>query len=223
MAKTDLLADDIHKEVQHLLPWYLTGRLDELSRARVEAHLANCAECRADLVGERRLMVEWAVLPIEAEHSWQRLRERLSVGPQSDIGGRTRLSGRLAAAGMKARRAVNSALPILGWALAAVQAIALVLIGVSPPPASAGGEYHSLGSAGPSTAGNILVMFRPDTAEQSVREILNSYHVRVVDGPTPAGAWLLHAPAPDRGRTLIGLRRFSAIEMAQPVDSDVTR
>ena len=76
MAKVVSIIDEKHTEAQYLLPWYLTGRLDAAARARVDSHLAVCAECRADLVEERRLMVEWAVLPIEAEHSWLRLRER---------------------------------------------------------------------------------------------------------------------------------------------------
>ncbi len=223
MANLDPLAEELHREAQYHLPWYLTGRLDSPLRARVDAHLADCAECQADLAGERRLMAEWAVLPIEAEHSWQHLRERLSRETLNDAGAGSKLSSRLVRAGTNARAMVRSTLPSIGWALAAAQAVALIMIGVSSQPVSSGGEYHSLGAAGPSTAGNILVMFRPDTSEQNVREILNLNHVRVVDGPTPAGAWLLQASPSDRGRTLIGLLKTPAVELAQPVDPGVTR
>ena len=223
MAKLDALAEELHRETQYHLPWYLTGRLEPSLRARVDAHLSDCAECRVDLAGERRLMAEWTVLPIEAEHSWQQLRERLPQETLINVGAGSKLSSRLVRAGTNAWAAVRFTSPSLGWALAAAQAVALIMIGVSSQPVSSGGEYHSLGAAGPSTAGNILVMFHPDTSEQNVREILSLNHVRVVDGPTSAGAWLLQAPASGRGQTLVGLRKTPAVELAQPVDPGVTR
>lgn len=45
------------REHPDVLPWYVTGRLDPDERARVEAHLRDCAECRAEveaLVSMRR-------------------------------------------------------------------------------------------------------------------------------------------------------------------------
>ncbi len=38
-----------HEDVQALAPEYLLGSLDEVTRARVAAHLAGCAECRDEL------------------------------------------------------------------------------------------------------------------------------------------------------------------------------
>ncbi|MGN6123617.1 MAG: anti-sigma factor family protein [Sphingomonas oligoaromativorans] len=44
-----------HLETERLLPWYVTGQLDPKDRLQVEAHLAECEECRAELLLERRL------------------------------------------------------------------------------------------------------------------------------------------------------------------------
>ena len=44
--------------VQKLLPWYLTGRLEDAERLQVDEHLATCAECRAELETER----QWQLL-----------------------------------------------------------------------------------------------------------------------------------------------------------------
>ena len=38
-----------HREAQDLLPWLANGRLDGAELQRVQAHLATCATCRADL------------------------------------------------------------------------------------------------------------------------------------------------------------------------------
>ena len=43
------LDTDMHHAVQALLPWYLTQRLDSEDVARVEAHLAGCPSCQAEL------------------------------------------------------------------------------------------------------------------------------------------------------------------------------
>ena len=36
-----------HDEAEELLPWYATGQLEAVQRERVEAHLAECADCQA--------------------------------------------------------------------------------------------------------------------------------------------------------------------------------
>ena len=76
---------DQHRETQSLLPWYLTGRLDETERARVEAHLSVCVECQAEAKAEHRLAEEIADLPpaepmFDVEHGWARLRRHVELG-----------------------------------------------------------------------------------------------------------------------------------------------
>ena len=83
------LEPDPHVAVQQLLPWYLTDRLAPAERAQVDAHVANCAECRAELEAERR----WQAGPVQAllqadsgtahgdvEQGWGRMRALLGDG-----------------------------------------------------------------------------------------------------------------------------------------------
>ena len=41
--------DDTAREHPAVLPWYVSGRLEPDERARVEAHLRDCAECRGEV------------------------------------------------------------------------------------------------------------------------------------------------------------------------------
>jgi anti-sigma factor RsiW len=45
---------DAHEQAQMLLPWHVNGSLEPGEAALVEAHLAECAECRATLPPTRR-------------------------------------------------------------------------------------------------------------------------------------------------------------------------
>ena len=45
----------VHQETWGLLPWLANGRADAAQRDRAEAHLAECADCRAELAREQRL------------------------------------------------------------------------------------------------------------------------------------------------------------------------
>ena len=74
MGNVIRLPGDRHREIQLLLPWYVTGRLDEADTARVETHLAGCAKCRAELKVEQRLDQEVAGLPLGVKSSTDRTR-----------------------------------------------------------------------------------------------------------------------------------------------------
>src|SRR5689334_7255201 len=71
------MSGDDHLETQALMPWYVNGRLESEELATVEAHLAECAECRADLRLQRRLQTEVAQLPMDIEQGWADMRRRL--------------------------------------------------------------------------------------------------------------------------------------------------
>ena len=70
-------------------------------------------------------------------------------------------------------------------------------------------------------AANVAVIFRPETPEKRLREILQASDARLVDGPTVADAYLLHVPAPDRNIALERLRRRAEVVLAEPVDQGV--
>ncbi|HEX5182653.1 MAG TPA: hypothetical protein VFW19_05805, partial [Allosphingosinicella sp.] len=85
------------------------------------------------------------------------------------------------------------------------------------------GPYHALGDAAPASgeaarAGNVLAMFRPNASVAAMRRSLDASGARFVDGPTPAGAYLLQVPGGGKGAALAALRRNPNVTMAEPID-----
>ena len=204
------LHGDRHQEAQLLLPWYVTGRLDPADQAQVEAHLSQCQQCQAELKLEQKLGVGCADLPMDVEQGWAAMQRRLAPDRPTPA-----LSVRL---GAWLSRAWRTGPPWLGWALGA-QLVLLLAAGVVLTPSLQPTRYHVLGAAPPPAAGNLVVIFRPDTQEQALRQTLNANHARLVDGPTAADAYLLHVPVAERAAVLARLRARSDIVLAQPIDS----
>jgi hypothetical protein len=197
-----------HDEIRALLPWYVTGRLEAGDHARVAAHLKTCRACQEDVEFERRLEVEVAAAPMDVEQGWMAMRRRLAQTPA-----RRRLSDRLGG--------LWQTPTWLGWALASqalliVAAGALTLRDKSPAPPAA--VYRALGAPTRPTAGNALLMFRPDTPERVLRRILQVADARLIDGPTAAGAYVVKVPSAERSRVLARLRARPEVTLAQPLD-----
>jgi anti-sigma factor RsiW len=194
---------DGHHAARELLPWYVTGRLDEAEAAQVEAHLDGCAECRAELRFEERLEAEVARLPLEVEAGWERMRRRI----EADRPERRR------------PWAWRAGAPYLGWAVAAALLLGFaVTLAPSLRPAPSAGGYHALSAPPAAEPGNAVVIFRPDTTETSMRQALQASGARIVDGPTAADAYVLHVPAARREAALTALRARRDIVLAHPVD-----
>jgi anti-sigma factor RsiW len=221
MGNIVTLSGGRHLDIQNLLPWYVSRRLDASESARVEAHLADCPECRADVVLERRLAAEWASVPMETETNWLRLRERV-MRDDAGRGGAT-VSSRLADSVRHALTRGRSWFTGLGWALAAAQAVALVAMVVTFRATAPAPVYHTLGAAPAPAIGNVLVIFDPGTSERRFRDTLQASHARLVDGPTAAGVYVLHVPADERAAILRRMRARSEVELAQPVDPGAIR
>ncbi len=191
-----------HREVQDLLPWYVTGKLEAAEREAVEAHLNVCAECREELAFQRELDVEIARLPLEVEQSWARMRRRIGEPGRRAFGG-----GAVAIAANW-----RTSAPWLLTGLVTLTAAWLLIVGQPS-------RYHALGAAPPpAAAGNVAVIFRPETPEAQLRAALRSTHGRLVDGPTAADAYILAVPAAEREAALAGLRGRRDIVMAEPID-----
>jgi anti-sigma factor RsiW len=208
MGKVIRLHGDRHREFQLLLPWYATGRLDADDQARMEAHLDGCPECQADLRAERRLADEVASLPVEVEQAWASMVQRMEARPQR----------RAANLWWKPRRLWRVGAPWLGWVVAAQAALFLLVVALwprTPQPA----VYHTLSAPQAMASGNIVVLFRPQTTEQAMREILKASDARLVDGPTAAGAYVLQAPGAERPVALARLRARPEVVLAEPIDS----
>ena len=186
---------DTHLQVLQILPWYATGQLDAAEQAEVQAHLAGCAECQAEVRFQRRLDAEIEALPIGIDQGWDSMKLRLQAEPAARpwrAVGRAWL-GRAAALAMAA-----------GWLLS---------------PALRPVAYHALGAAPIDPAGNVVVLFRPDAGQDGLAQALKTGRLRLIRGPTTAGAYLLQAPAAERLADLAALRRRPDVISAEAIDS----
>jgi anti-sigma factor RsiW len=208
MAEIVPLRPSEHDAVQQLLPWHVNGTLSAEETARVEAHLAECWECRHDLACERELAREVALLPLDVDEGWQAMAMRLPDQGANVDGPRLPRFSRAGPVGWA-----------VGGALAASVAFAVAIVGLQQPLAPAQ-TFHTLGSAGEASPGQVIVLFRPDTTEQQMRALLATQGARVVDGPTAAGAYLLRIDGRSPADAIRALRQSSEVVLAEPIASD---
>jgi hypothetical protein len=206
MAEIIHLRSNPHDEVQELLPWFVNGTLDRAEMERVETHLAECAECRAELAAERQLAAAVESIPLGSEAAWERMERRLDAPANLSshpVGGVWR-----------------KRVP-LGWAIASPAAVAaafaLVLINV-PARRPSQPQYRALGATEVARPANLVVQFQSATRVSDMQGALESVDARLVDGPTDTGAYLLHVDQAKREVALKQLRDNQAIALAQPID-----
>jgi hypothetical protein len=207
-----------HDHARGLLPWYVTGRLDAVEQAKVEAHLSVCADCQAEARAERRLCVEVAGLPIGVEHGWEQLRRRI----ERNAPRRPPLAVVRAWLGARNREAAGAWRAGPGWlrlAIAAQFCGLLILGGILLPGVRPAAQYHVLGARPSGAGGNLVVIFHPETTERDLRRTLEASDAQLAAGPNAAGAYLLRVPQARRGAVLASLRHSLAIELAEPVDA----
>jgi hypothetical protein len=204
MARIIRFNPDRHHKVLELLPWYVTGKLEDEDRVLVETHLRDCAECQAELRLERRLAGAVAELPFDADQGWTGMRARILAQAEP-----RRPFRRLVRALATPERT--------GWALAAQFVLAVVIVGLAlqtvPSP-----RYHALGAARRTAAGDAIVIFRPDANADALARAVRASGARIVDGPTAADAYVLDVPLSQRTAALARLRADAAVTLAEPID-----
>jgi len=197
---------DAHERAQMLMPWKVNGTLEEAEAALLEAHLAECAECRADFAAETDLRARIASMPHRQEPG------ELPTLP--------RLRPPTGAARAVLARVLGRRVP-LGWALAgpaaAAAAVALFLAMPQTSPA-ADPDYRLLGADERGSAGNVIVLFDPESTEHELREALEQVGGRLADGPTASGAYVIRVLAADRPAALERLRGLDQVMLAEPID-----
>lgn len=193
---------DEHAAVQALLPWYARGQLDDAETAQVQQHLLQCAACRQELAAEQPMQTLLSVAGTPA--------------PVGDVeASLARMHALMTPAA--APRATPRWMP---WALGLQGAAVAVLLGVLVITRPAEPVYQGLSAAGTApVAADALVMFKPGTSEQAVRELLQAEQAGVVAGPTETGAWLLRVDA----RGLAALRTAPIVAVAEPLQPGPSR
>lgn len=193
---------DEHAAVQALLPWFARGQLDEADTARVRQHLPHCTLCRNELAAERPMQTLLA-----------------GAGAPEDVGdveaGLAKLHARLLPVARQ-----HAAPRWVPWALGAQGAACALLLGLWLQARQDAPAYEGLSAAGAvPVAADALVMFKPGTGEQALRELLQAQGASVVAGPTETGAWLLRVDA----RGLAALRTAPIVQLAEPLQPGPAR
>jgi hypothetical protein len=188
---------DERSEIELLLPWYVTGRLDAGDAARVETYLAAHPEMRAQLAlvheeqeeaarsnealgGPSRAAIESVMAEIARERSlglspaglWDKVSEFLA-GP-------TVMSVRWGAAAAALLILLQAAL------------IGALLTARAPD------RYQT--ASGPSSAQKgftLLVGFTDRATAPDITALLAEYNAQIIDGPKPGGMYRLRLPAPE--------------------------
>lgn len=210
-----------HQKVQKLLPWLLTETLAGADLALVRRHLRDCDECVADLAWERRIQAAEPAVDSapDVERAFAALGDRL--GAQT-AHARPRRSGVSPAQWL--RQLWRDAGQWQRWTMAVQCAlIAVLAVALFEPAADdgmangrAGAQFRALSAPAPvAAAGNVLVMFKPDTTEAQLRRLLGAHGARIVDGPTVTDAYVLSLTGADQVAAVAALRREPAVVLAE--------
>lgn len=203
-----------HQAAQELLPWFVTNTLDAEEMALVREHLRTCTQCRGDTDMQRTLRAMQplpSALP-NAERAFARLRPLLETAPRQSA----QKPAQHLPSGFLRRLGTGASMMRLALAAQAVIIAMLAILLMRPDPAPV--LYRALGTPA-GAAGNVVVMFKPDTTERELRRILQESGARLVDGPTAADAYVLHIPRAHQQQAIVMLRSKSAVMLAEPLDS----
>ena len=199
-----------HGNATELLPWLVNDTLSGTERIRVERHLAECAACRDELEDLRALHA--SIAEDDADSLIARAFSRVSTRLDDVETGPTpkRILRWFATQWRQTRPWVRGAV-IAQSALLALLTVALV--GQSTP------QYYRTLAADPARANadnQVVVVFNSALRETELRNLLLDLHARIVDGPSPAGAYTLEVAHGEQGAALAKLRRTGSVVFAEP-------
>jgi hypothetical protein len=206
------LNTDVHQEAQELLPWFVLGTLNATETAAVQEHLRTCSQCQADVEFQRKLQAVPLAPRVELDvnSAFAKLKPQLAAAPQEKKG--PRFEDRLEGLRQAARQWW------MPWAIGAQTLALACLCVVVMQKQAAPVQYIALG-AQVEDKGNMVVMFKPQTAENELRRILQGADARVVDGPLVTGAYVVHVNDGKRAQALAALHGESAVTMAESLDA----
>ncbi len=198
-----------HDQARELLPWFANGTLDEDERKSVADHLCTCSGCRSEVESLDRVRRVVREQPAD-------------VGP--DVGNLDEILARIDHdAGVHHRKT-----PVVRWLLIA-QAAAIVILAVlllvpdSPRVEGNPQPFRTLSAEPetvPSGAQHLRIVFADTTTERQLREILQSVEARIVDGPSPVGAYTLRiTDIQDLVSVVERLRAKPSVRLAEPLAS----
>lgn len=183
--------------------WYVNETLEADESSLVEAHLAECPECRGE-VAELRLIKEAvherasSQAPEPSEAVYQRIMARIeayeasSVRPSRII---QKLKSWLPSAELLWQPALRPVAVVAGL-LILVQAVAIagLLSFGGPPAAGPGYKTAAQGQLVEATGPLAKVIFRAEATELGIRSLLRDAGASIVSGPSAMGVYTIALP-----------------------------
>ena len=212
----------MHQETWGLLPWLANGRADATQRRHAEAHLAECADCRAELAREQRLAAAMALPSLQGPELSQGLSRLMHRIEHAESVRAPRIPRIGAGSGGAATIRLSTAVVLGTVQLALVAAAAAWWLRGQAPAESPVGGYQTLtqapAAATPATAG-LRVVFHSAQSIGDLKALLVKHGLAIVSGPTEAGVFTLAPTAPLSPRELDAvaseLRRSPAVAFAE--------
>jgi hypothetical protein len=178
---------DTHAEAWALLPWLANGRIAADDREWIEAHVAGCAECRAELASQRVVATQMSradeSAPVnEEQKSFNKLWARIEAAESATLPA-TGTQG--VAGGARASRTVR-------WLAAAVvvQAVGLGVLGLSSlrGDAASKDDIVTVSDAQPRlNAPAVRIVFAPQASIDTINTLLTHQGLSIVSGPGDRG------------------------------------
>lgn len=225
MTTREQLPQDTHAEAA-ALPWYAAGVLTESEHRAIEVHLASCAQCRAELdsVTQLRTGVHAALAAEPGPSPAARLQVMARIRPTASDRPQSRKSPTIP--GFMAQLTDWLRAPVVPrWAPVAALVLVVVQGGLllrnDPQDAQPTPAVTTRGLSAQPT--RLSLVFKPQAREAQIRELLVSLGARIVDGPSPAGGYMVELPAADPaalGQKISAARERSdilqSLELAPP-------
>ncbi|MDA8521120.1 anti-sigma factor family protein [Acidovorax sp. NCPPB 4044] len=212
--------DRSHLLAQELLPWIVNGSATEEQRASVAQHLAQCADCQAELMLQEHIHAAMPLQPAGAlpdvDAGLQRLMERIETDAMCD-----QPVPRAAAPAPRHRRFGRATYAIAAFAL--LQTVALTLVGLRLA-AEEEPQYRMFSNApadtAPAATPSATIRVVPDDriTLASWNAALAGAGLQVVGGPNTIGAYTL-APVPGTSgeRALEQLRATAGMRLVETI------
>jgi predicted anti-sigma-YlaC factor YlaD len=200
-------------QIQAIAPWYVNGTASAVDRARVDAHLAGCSDCRQRVVAEQRVAAHMrdghSVDTPDAELAWERF-ER-TIGPE----------------------AAQPAQDSRHWRwIVAAQAAALVIFAVAfwqlqTDQRRAAASYRTVTTAAPLAARDHVLLHmavQPDVSADRVAELAREQGGTVVGRPSSQGVYTLELlPDALHQQAIARLRATQGVLLVEPIANSATR
>lgn len=204
-----------HRDVQALMPWWVNGSLEGSEFSKVADHLTTCAACAREAASLKQMQA--AIQSDKDDAAATRGLDRMKLRVEQARIRTTRW-----------RRAWQAWQSHPGWLRHALAMqlvlIASLLVFMKLPASNKVNEpsYRTLSAPAPPSEPHayITVIFGDDVPQHTLRAMLTDIQAKVVDGPTPEGAYVLALAPKLRVAALAKLRSqpAQAVVFAEPSD-----